>query len=109
VVIYSQVLEVSAGQLVVGDDLDLALASLGDDDGVAKVANAAIDLDLVLEELLEGGGVEDLVASGLLSVDDELGGMSAFLPRDREGEYGRVAYLLGDLGLLALRAGLLLQ
>lgn len=54
------------------DDLDLALASLLDDDVVAQVADAAIDLDLVLEELLEGSGVEDLVASGLLSVDDKL-------------------------------------
>jgi hypothetical protein len=58
----------------VGDDLDLALAGLGDLDVVAEVTNATVDLDLVLEELLEGGGVEDLVASGLLSVDDELGG-----------------------------------
>lgn len=55
-----------------GNDLNLALASLLDDDVVAEVADAAIDLDLVLQELLEGGGVEDLVASGLLSVDDEL-------------------------------------
>lgn len=57
-----------------GDDLNLALASLLDLDVVTKVANAAVDLDLVLEELLEGGGVEDLVASGLLSVDNELEG-----------------------------------
>ena len=67
-----QVLEVSARELVVGDNLDLALASLLDDDLVAEVANTAINLDLFLEELLEGGGVEDLVASGLLGVDDEL-------------------------------------
>ena len=57
-----------------GDDLNLALASLLDLDVVTKVADAAVDLDLVLEELLEGGGVEDLVASGLLSVDNELDG-----------------------------------
>ena len=68
----SQVLEVSARELVVGDNLDLALASLLDDDLVAEVANTAINLDLFLEELLEGGGVEDLVASGLLGVDDKL-------------------------------------
>ena len=67
-----QVLEVAAGKLVVGGDLDLALADLLNLDGVAEVADAAVDLDLVLEELLEGSGVEDLVASGLLSVDDEL-------------------------------------
>lgn len=55
-----------------GDDLDLALASLLDLDVLTKVTNATVNLDLVLEELLEGGNVEDLVASGLLSVDDEL-------------------------------------
>lgn len=55
-----------------GGDLDLALTSLLDDDVVAQVVGAALDLDAVLEELLEGGDVEDLVASGLLSVDDEL-------------------------------------
>jgi len=56
----------------VGNDLDLALAGLLDHDIVAQVVGAALDLDAVLEELLEGGDVEDLVASGLLSVDDEL-------------------------------------
>ena len=69
-----QVLEVAAREGDVGNNLDLALTSLGDDDLVAEVADTAVDLDLVLEELLEGGGVEDLVASGLLSVDNELEG-----------------------------------
>ena len=68
----SQVLEVSARELVVGDNLDLALASLLDDDLVAEVANTAINLDLFLEELLEGLNVEDLVIDRLRSVDDEL-------------------------------------
>lgn len=55
-----------------GSDLDLTIADLLDRDGVAEVADAAVNLDLVLEEFLEGGGVEDLVAGGLRSVDDEL-------------------------------------
>jgi hypothetical protein len=63
------------------NDLDLALALLGDLDGVAEVSDAAVYLDLVLEELLEGGDVEDLVGRRLGRVDDEL---------------------LGHLGLLAL-------
>lgn len=67
-----QVLEVSARELIVGNDLNLALAGLLDDDGVAEVTNTALNLDLVLEELLEGGSVEDLIARGLLGVDDEL-------------------------------------
>lgn len=55
-----------------GNDLDLALTLLLNDDIVTQVVGSALDLDAVLEELLEGGDVEDLVASGLLSVDDEL-------------------------------------
>lgn len=81
-----QVLEVSARELGVCDNLDLSLALLGDLDGITEVSNTAVDLDLVLEELLEGGDVEDLVACGLRSVDDEL---------------------LSNLGLLALGAGFL--
>lgn len=78
---YVQILEVSARELLVSDDLDLALADLGDGNDVTKVSGAAVNLDLVLEELLESGDVEDLVRRWLGSVDDEL---------------------LGDLGLLAL-------
>ena len=55
-----------------GDNLDLALASLGDLDEVAEVPGAALNLDAVVEELLEGGGVEDLVVDGLGAVDDVL-------------------------------------
>ncbi len=69
-----------------GDDLDLALALLGDLDGLAEVADAALNLDLLVQELLKGRDIEDLVARGLRGVDDEL---------------------LGDLGAL-LGAGLLL-
>lgn len=54
------------------DDLDLAIARLGDLDVLAKVADTALDLDAVVEELLKGGDVEDLVARGLRSVDDVL-------------------------------------
>lgn len=67
-----QVLEVAAGQLVVGNDLDLAVTLLGDLDGLAEVADAALDLDLVLQELLEGVDIEDLVGGRLGGVDDEL-------------------------------------
>jgi hypothetical protein len=74
---YTQVLEVSAGELLVSGDLDLAIANLLDLDGVTEIANTAVHLDLVLEELLEGADVEDLVAGGLRSVDDELHSLSA--------------------------------
>lgn len=54
------------------DDLDLPITLLRDLDGIAQVSDTAVNLDLVLEELLEGGDIEDLVAGGLRSVDDEL-------------------------------------
>jgi hypothetical protein len=56
----------------VRNNLDLAITLLRDLNRVAEVANAAVDLDLVLQKLLKGGDVEDLVASGLRGVDDEL-------------------------------------
>lgn len=47
------------------DHLDLPLALLAYLHDVAKVSDTAIDLDLVVEELFEGGDVEDLVRGGL--------------------------------------------
>lgn len=73
--IYVQVLEVPSGERNVSDDLDLAIAGLGDLDVVAEVTDAAFDLDAVVEELLEGGEIEDLVADGLGGVDHELMGL----------------------------------
>lgn len=55
-----------------GNDLDLAITRRRDGDVIAQVVGAAVNLDVVLEELLKGGDVEDLVASRLRSVDDEL-------------------------------------
>lgn len=61
-----------------GHDFDFALTAaaaallLGDLDRVAEVADAVVDLDLVVQKLLEGGDVEDLVGCGLRGVDDEL-------------------------------------
>lgn len=55
-----------------GNNLDSALANLGDHDVFTEVADAALDLDAVVEELLEGRDIEDLVASRLGSVDNEL-------------------------------------
>ena len=54
------------------DNLDLALTNLGDDNIVTEVADTALDLDAVVEKLLKGGDIEDLVARGLRSVDDVL-------------------------------------
>lgn len=62
-----------------GNDLDLAVALLGDLDNIAQVADAALNLDLLVQKLLKGRNIEDLVAGGLRSVDDELLGSLARL------------------------------
>jgi len=54
------------------DDLDFAFTRRGDLDLIAQVAGTALNLDALVQELLKGGDVEDLVAGGLLGVDDEL-------------------------------------
>jgi hypothetical protein len=73
----------------VGSDLDLAIASLLDLHNITEVSDTAVDLDLVLEELLESGDIEDLVAGGLRSVDDELTSVSAQCPNCNIGKKER--------------------
>lgn len=67
-----QVLEVATRELLVSNDLDLAIALLRDLDGVAEVSGAALDLDAVVQKLLESLDIEDLVVDRLRAVDDEL-------------------------------------
>jgi hypothetical protein len=62
---YTQVLEISARELRVRNNLDLSVANLRDLDGISEVSDTAINLNLVLQELLEGRDVENLVACGL--------------------------------------------
>lgn len=69
---HSQILQVSPRELSVCNDLDLPLTLLANLYGVAQIPHAIVDLDLVVEELLESGNVEDLVRGGLGGVDDEL-------------------------------------
>merc|ERR1712137_1359054 len=56
-----EVLQVAAGELLVSNDLDLAITLLGDLDDLAEVTGAALDLDAVVEELLESLDVKDLI------------------------------------------------
>jgi hypothetical protein len=72
IIMLLQVLEISPRELGVRNDFNLALSLLRDLYSIAKVSDAAINLYLVLEELLESRDVEDLVAGGLRSVDDKL-------------------------------------
>lgn len=54
------------------DDLNLAVANLGYLNRLAKVAYTALNLDPVVQELLEGRDIEDLVIGRLRSIDDVL-------------------------------------
>jgi hypothetical protein len=67
-----QVLEVTTRERNVRDDLDLAITGLGDLNVLAEVTDTTFNLDAVVQELLKGGDVEDLVAGGLGSIDHEL-------------------------------------
>lgn len=67
-----QVLEVATAEVLVCDDLNLAITDVGDGDILAEVSGATINLDALLEEGSESGGVEDAILGGLLGVDDEL-------------------------------------
>jgi hypothetical protein len=53
-------------------NLNLSITLLANHNSIAEVTSATINLDAVMQELLEGGDVEDLVVDGLRSVDDEL-------------------------------------
>jgi hypothetical protein len=69
-----QVLQVTSGEFLVSYDLDLAITFLADDNCLAQVSGTAVDLDAIVEELLEGGEIEDLVVDGGRAVDNELCG-----------------------------------
>jgi hypothetical protein len=89
----------------VSDDLDAAIAEVGDVDALAEVAGEAIDLDALLEEGGEGGCVEDAVVHGLSGVDDELWEEDVrFYAPTQDSRFERTAraypYLLGDLRAL---------
>lgn len=43
------------------DDLDLPISLLADGNCVAQVTHSVVDLDLVVEKLLEGSDVKDLI------------------------------------------------
>ena len=83
------------------NNLNLAIARLRDLDGVAEVTDTAVDLDLLVQELLEGGDVEDLVAGGLRGIDDELRAVRTTNLREPIDK-GKETHLLGRLGGLAL-------
>lgn len=54
------------------NNLDLSISNLRDRDLIAEITGSTFNLDLLVEELLEGGQIEDLVAYGLRAVDGVL-------------------------------------
>ena len=97
----SQVLQVSAAEWDVCDDLDLALTSLGDRDLITQVSSSALDLDLVVQELLESIQVKDLIGDWLRAVDGVLHRLSVC--RSRVSIRAQT-YLLGNLAFLDFAA-----
>lgn len=71
-VLLGQVLQVALGERKLSSDLDLGLVARDNDLG-AKLASLAVNLDLVVKELLEVGRVKDLVLNRLPAVNGELG------------------------------------
>jgi hypothetical protein len=71
-----QVLQVTTGERNVCDDLELAIANLRDGDIISEVVCAAFNLDAVVQELLECGKIENLVADRLAAVDGVLAPVS---------------------------------
>lgn len=67
-----QVLQVSLRERKLGSDTDLGLVR-GDFDLAAKLTGLAVDLDAVMEELVEGIDIENLIINRLRAVDGELG------------------------------------
>ncbi len=71
-VLLGQVLEVSLGKGQLGSDQDLGLVARDHHLG-SEVSSLAAHLDAVVQILLEGGGVDDLVLHGLVEINGELG------------------------------------
>ena len=73
-VLFGEVLEVALGERKLSSDRDegRVLSGTCDSDTPLQVTSAAVDLDLVLQELLEGCWVEHLVVEGGAAVKSEL-------------------------------------
>lgn len=71
-VLLGQVLQISLGEGQLSSDDDLGLVA-GDSHLGAQLTGLAVDLDAVVQELLEGGRVQNLVLNGLPQINGELG------------------------------------
>jgi hypothetical protein len=80
-----------------GDLNDVSLTA--DSDQRSEVTLQSIDLDSVLNELLEVGGIEDLVVGGLLAVDGVLLHSSVCAFSEHMVRVRTYHFLLGNLSL----------
>lgn len=71
----SQVLQVSLGVSNSGRDDDLGAAGVTGNfnTGGAELTGLTIDLEAVVEEVFEGGGIKDTVGNWSITIDHELG------------------------------------
>lgn len=71
-----EVLQLALGETEVlgAGDGDLGAVAGDDDVGLGEVAGLALDLDALVEVLLEGSNVKDLIVDGGRTVNDELDG-----------------------------------
>ena len=67
-----QVLQVPPRELGMRNDFNLPIALLANLHGVPKIPGTVVNLDLVMEEFLKGGNIENLIGGGLGSIDYEL-------------------------------------
>ena len=82
------------------------IALLRDLNDISKVADAAINLDLVVEEFLELTDIEDFVAGRTGSIDYELSRSIIIIPQG--GRIGKVRnYLMRNLSRLRSFCGFL--
>jgi len=68
-----EVLQLTLGEAQVGGGGDSELGSVTGDGNIvgSKVSSLVVDLDTVMEVLLEGSNIQDLIVDGLRTVDDE--------------------------------------
>ena len=69
-----KVLQLTLGKLNISGDGDGELGGVTGDNNVVlgEVSGLSLDLDALLEVLLEGGNVQNLILNGCTAVDDEL-------------------------------------
>jgi hypothetical protein len=67
-----QVFKITARELLVSNDFDLALTLLADDNRITQVVCATVNLDAIVQEFLKSRQIKDLVVYSLLCINSKL-------------------------------------